>query len=41
VERANSLWGSIDADQGVLSIHRQARERAEALVREIAAHRAQ
>ena len=40
-ERSASLWRSID-DKGVLSIHRQARERAEALVhREIAAHRTQ
>jgi len=41
VERATSLWDSIGGEQGVLSIYRQARERAEALVREIAAHRAQ
>jgi tetratricopeptide (TPR) repeat protein/tRNA A-37 threonylcarbamoyl transferase component Bud32 len=38
--RSASLWHSID-DKGVLSIHRQARERLEVLVREIAAHRAQ
>jgi tetratricopeptide (TPR) repeat protein len=41
VERAISLWGSIGGDHGVLSIHRQARERAEALVHEIAVRRAQ
>jgi len=43
VERANSLWGSIDPghDHGAFSVHRPARERAEALVREIAMHRAQ
>ena len=41
VERATSLWDSIADDHGVLSVHRQARERAEALVHEIALHRAQ
>jgi tetratricopeptide (TPR) repeat protein len=39
-DRAMSLWRSID-DKGVLSVHRQARERSEALASEIAAHRAQ
>jgi tetratricopeptide (TPR) repeat protein len=37
-EHAASLWRSIGSDHGVLSVHRQARERAEALVREIALH---
>jgi serine/threonine protein kinase len=37
--RSASLWRSID-DKGVLSVHRQARERSQALVDEIAAHRA-
>ena len=41
LERATSLWGLIGGDQGVLSVHRQARERADGLVREIAMHRAQ
>jgi tetratricopeptide (TPR) repeat protein len=41
VERANSLWGSMGGDQAVLSIYRQARERADALMREIAARRTQ
>jgi tetratricopeptide (TPR) repeat protein len=43
MERANSLWGSIDVnhDHGVFSIYRQTRERAESLAREIAVHRAQ
>jgi hypothetical protein len=40
-ERATSLWNSVGADHGVLSVHRQARERAEALVHEIALHRVQ
>jgi tetratricopeptide (TPR) repeat protein/tRNA A-37 threonylcarbamoyl transferase component Bud32 len=40
-ERATSLWRSIEKDDDVLSVHREARERTEALVREIAAHRAQ
>ena len=40
-ERATSLWRSIDKDNDVVSVHREARERTEALVREIAAHRAQ
>jgi len=38
--RALALWRTID-DPGVISVHRQARERAEALVLEITAHRAQ
>jgi eukaryotic-like serine/threonine-protein kinase len=40
LDRAKSIWGSI-ADIGVLSVHRQARERAELLTGEIAARRAQ
>ncbi len=40
VERAVSLWRTIN-DQAVLSVHRNARERADVLIREIAAHRAQ
>jgi hypothetical protein len=40
-ERATLLWSSVGGDHGVLSVHRQARERAEALVREIALHRVQ
>jgi serine/threonine protein kinase len=39
-ERSTSLWRSID-DKGVLSVHRLARQRSQALVDEIAAHRAQ
>jgi tetratricopeptide (TPR) repeat protein/tRNA A-37 threonylcarbamoyl transferase component Bud32 len=39
-ERATSIWRSI-SHKGVLAVHRQSRERTEALVREIAAHRAQ
>jgi hypothetical protein len=42
-EHAASLWDTI-TDPGVLSIHRQAHERVEALIREIhefRAHRAQ
>lgn len=40
-ERAISLWRSIDKDNDVTSVHREARERTEALIREIAAHRPQ
>ncbi len=39
--RATLLWRSIDQANDVLSVHREARERTEALVREIAAHRPQ
>ncbi len=38
-ERAESIWHSID-DKGVLSVHRSARARTEALLLELAAHRA-
>jgi len=37
----NIALASIDKDNDVLSVHREARERTESLVREIAAHRAQ
>ena len=40
-DHAISLWRSIDSSKGILSVHRFARERADVLVREIAAHRAQ
>jgi tetratricopeptide (TPR) repeat protein len=39
-ERAAAIWQSL-SDKGVLSVHRQARARTEALVLEIAAHKAQ